>query len=100
MLGTVETPESWLQLHREIAARGGLLATSVGFSEGDLPGAPLAATKGHFVLVLGMNADEVVVNDPAAPSDAEVRRSYPLAAFDQACRTGSGACFAFLPDAA
>lgn len=50
---------------------------SVGFEEGELDGAPVAWTDGHLLVVRGFDQrGDVIVNDPAASGDAEVRRAY------------------------
>lgn len=50
-------------------------------SEGrPLPGAPLPRSKGHLSLLVGFDAQgNPVMNDPAAPSNEEVGRTYPRA---------------------
>lgn len=56
------------------------VAASISWEAGELPGAPLATSDGHIVVVRGF--DEVgdpVVNDPAQP---EIRHVYPRAAFE------------------
>lgn len=50
---------------------------SYAFSEGELPGAPIASTAGHIMVVRGFDANgDVIVNDPAAASDSAVRIVY------------------------
>ena len=67
------------------------LVTSIAVSPGRLPGFPLPqGTAGHLVVLRGVTAaGDPVVNDPAAPSNAEVRRVYPRAAFEHAWLRGS-----------
>ncbi len=48
---------------------------------GELPGAPIASSNGNLMVVRGFDSDEnVIVNDPAATSDAQVRTVYDRAA--------------------
>lgn len=50
---------------------------SYAFSEGELPGAPIASTNGHIMVVRGFDANgDVITNDPAAASDSAVRIVY------------------------
>jgi cell wall-associated NlpC family hydrolase len=63
-------------LERLIAA-GRPVAASLTFGPGELDGAPLKKTKGHFVLVVGFSrAGDVICLDPAAASRAVTRRVY------------------------
>ncbi|MER6947650.1 C39 family peptidase [Nonomuraea sp. NPDC000554] len=63
---------------------------SLSFKEHELPGAGYS-TGGHIMVVTGFTAEgDVIVNDPAAPGDAEVRRVYRRAAFENVWLRGSG----------
>lgn len=65
-------------------AAGVPLAVSLGWKKGELPGAPLTYSDGHLMVLVGFDASgNPVLNDPAAPTDAGVRRSYPRAAFER-----------------
>jgi len=67
------------------------LAVSLGWKKGELPGAPLTYSDGHLMVLVGFDASgNPVLNDPAAPSDAGVRRSYPRAAFERQWLSHSG----------
>lgn len=67
------------------------VATSLAWGPGELDGAPVSSTDGHLMVVVGFDAmGKVVVNDPAAPTDATVRRTYDRAQFEGAWRGGSG----------
>lgn len=66
-------------------AQGIPLEVSISFGSGQLAGAPISSTPGHLVLVVGFQADgDVIVNDPAANSNAGVRRVYDRAQFEAA----------------
>ncbi|GAA5514520.1 hypothetical protein Dcar01_03276 [Deinococcus carri] len=72
-------------------AAGLPLAVSLGWKKGELPGAPLTYSEGHLMVLVGFDAQgNPVLNDPAAPSDAGVRRTYPRAAFERQWLTHSG----------
>jgi hypothetical protein len=64
--------------------RGLPLIASLGYGPGGLAGAAIPETSGHLVVLTGYDGDDVLVNDPAAPTDADVPRRYPL---DQFLRT-------------
>ncbi|MEF2276789.1 peptidase C39 family protein [Deinococcus sp. YIM 134068] len=72
-------------------AAGVPLAVSLGWKRGELPGAPLSYSDGHLMVLVGFDAaGNPVLNDPAAPTDAGVRRTYPRAAFERLWLTHSG----------
>jgi hypothetical protein len=67
------------------------VGASIAFDSGELTGAPLSSTSGHILAVVGFtSAGNVVVNDPAAPSDSTVRRTYKRGQFERAWLGGSG----------
>jgi hypothetical protein len=67
------------------------LVASVAYPAGGLPGAPTRATDGHLVVIRGFTeTGDVVTNDPAAPTERSVRRTYDRAAFERAWLHGSG----------
>jgi hypothetical protein len=70
----------------ERMVRAGIpVITSVTFSRGQLTGAPIGATNGHLLVVVGFTSTgDVVVNDPAASSRSGVRRTYSRAQFENA----------------
>ena len=70
----------------ESLVRAGIpVVTSITFGRGQLTGAPISSTNGHLLVVVGFTADgDVVVNDPAASSNAGVRRVYDRAQFENA----------------
>lgn len=72
-------------------AAGVPLAVSAAWSAGELDNAPITSTSGHLIVVVGFDdKGNVVVNDPAAASDAAVRRTYARDQFEQAWLGGSG----------
>lgn len=76
-LGSLRDAEAFLQ-------RGVPLALSVRFRAGELPGAPLSWSNGHLMVLVGFDAQgNPILNDPAAKSDASVRRTYPRAVFER-----------------
>jgi len=89
LAGFVTRLRSAAELERLVRA-GIPVITSQSFKAHELPGAGYS-TCGHLMVVTGFTAGgDILVNDPAAPSDAEVRRVYPRAAFEQVWLRGSG----------
>lgn len=67
------------------------IAVSLGWKKGELPGAALATSSGHLMVLIGFDkAGNPVLNDPAAPSNETVRRTYPRAAFEKLWLSHSG----------
>jgi hypothetical protein len=67
------------------------LVASVAYPSGALSGAPTHGTKGHLVVIRGFTVDgDVVTNDPGAPTDRSVRRTYDRGEFERAWLGGSG----------
>ncbi len=61
------------------------VVTSLSFGRGQLTGAPIRASNGHLLVVVGFTrTGRVVVNDPAAATRAGVRRSYARGQFENA----------------
>ncbi|WP_181311646.1 peptidase C39 family protein [Nocardioides campestrisoli] len=80
-------------------AVGTPLIVSVAFSSGQLGGAPIRSTAGHLMVLVGFTASgDVVVNDPAAPTNSSVRRTYDRAQFEQVWLDGSGGLTYLLED--
>lgn len=82
--------DSMAALERLIAA-GRPVAASLTFDPGELDGAPLKKTKGHFVLVVGFSrTGDVICLDPAAESRAAARRVYRRDQFYEAWLANKG----------
>jgi hypothetical protein len=61
----------------EWIARGVPVVCSLAWGRDELTGAPISSSSGHLVVLAGFDADgDPVVNDPAAPSDDTVQRTY------------------------
>ncbi len=75
-----------------LLAVGVPLVASIAAGPGELDGYPgREGTAGHLVVLTGIAAaGDPVVNDPAAASNAEVRRVYDRAQFERAWLGGSG----------
>ena len=56
--------------------RGLPIVASVRYAAGELANAAIPDTTGHLIVITGLEGDDVLVNDPAAPSEAEVPRRY------------------------
>lgn len=53
------------------------LVISYAWPENGLTGAPIPSSKGHLVVLVGFDAQgNPIINDPAAPSNEEVQRTY------------------------
>ena len=57
------------------------IMASVQFEENELPGSFIPRSDGHLLVICGISDNNIVVNDPSAPSQATVRCSYPKEAF-------------------
>ncbi|NRQ48439.1 peptidase C39 family protein [Aeromicrobium stalagmiti] len=67
------------------------LVASVAFGKGELSGSPISATPGHLMVIRGFTSSgQVIANDPAAPKNSTVRRTYSRAQFERAWLRGSG----------
>ena len=68
----------------EFVTADSCVIASIGFKKEELPGAPLEKTSGHLVLVRGWEKNQVLVADPAAPTQESVLRAYDAKAFARA----------------
>jgi hypothetical protein len=74
-----------LRAAERYVAAGTPLEVSISFGRGQLAGAPISSSAGHLVVIRGFTrSGDVVVNDPAARTDATVRRTYGRAQFEAA----------------
>ena len=72
-------------------AAGVPVVISIAFGRGQLTGAPISASNGHLLVVVGFEADgDVVVNDPAGTTNGEVRRVYDRAQLERLWIAASG----------
>lgn len=76
-------------------ARGLPVVASVRYRAGELTGAAIAATPGHLLVLTGFESGEVLVNDPAAPTRAEVARRYRLDEFARVWLERAGVGYVF-----
>ena len=72
--------------------RAGLpLVASIAFGPNELPGFLFTQSDGHLLVIIGFTSTgDVIVNDPAARSDDEVRKVYDRTALERAWLNGSG----------
>ena len=67
------------------------IAISIAFKPGELPQAPIPSSPGHLLVVRGFEpGGDVIVNDPVAPNDAQVRMVYDRAQLERVWQHGSG----------
>jgi hypothetical protein len=72
-------------------AAGIPLVASLAYRAGALRGAPTHATDGHLVVIRGFTTTgDVITNDPAAPTERSVRRTYDRTELERAWLDGSG----------
>ncbi len=69
-MGSLAQLEEWI-------SAGVPVIISIAWKQGELTGAPFPSSNGHIIVVRGFDANgNVIVNDPAASSDARVRMVY------------------------
>ncbi|TNM36564.1 peptidase C39 family protein [Nocardioides albidus] len=74
---------------------------SIAFTAGELGGAPISASNGHLLVIVGFTATgDVIVNDPAAADAAGVRRVYARAQLERIWLRASGGMAYVVHDAA
>ena len=67
------------------------LVASIAFSSNKLTGADIKSTNGHLAVIEGFTGDgRVIVNDPASPTDGDVRHVYDREQFERAWIPASG----------
>lgn len=94
LIGAVEIVTSMASVEGFLD-RGVPVVASIRFEAGALAGAPLSRTDGHLVVITGLDAHHVHVNDPAARHAGEVPRSYDRAQFTAAWLGTRGAAYLF-----
>jgi hypothetical protein len=77
--------------------RGLPVVASVRYAEGEVTGAAIAQTSGHLLVLTGAEDRDVLVNDPAASTRAEVARRYRLDEITRAWLGRSGVGYVFCP---
>jgi hypothetical protein len=76
LMGYVARFSSLAEAERWIAA-GVPVIFSFAWRRGELAGAPLGSARGHLAVLIGFDAaGNPIVNDPAAPGNGTVRRTY------------------------
>jgi len=73
------------------------IVASIGYADGELANAPVPQTTGHLIVITGLDGNDVLVNDPAAPTAAEVPRRYRRADMTRAWLERNGVGYVFLP---
>lgn len=96
LIGAVELFEDWTPA-LECLSAGLPLVASIRYGSGELPGTPMPSTGGHLVVVNGVDGEDVLIHDPAAPVHGAVRRRYPLDAFSRAWFRHRGAVYILCP---
>jgi hypothetical protein len=85
--------EQWIKV-------GVPIVISIAYGNGQLPGSPIPSSTGHLLVVRGFAANgDVIANDPAAASDAQVQIRYPRATFESLWQHASnGAVYVIYPE--
>lgn len=85
--------EQWIKV-------GVPIVISIAYGVGELPGSPIPSTNGHLLVVKGFAANgDVITNDPAAATDAQVQITYPRAALEKVWLNASnGTVYVIYPE--
>lgn len=85
--------EQWIKV-------GVPIVISIAYKSGQLPGSPIPSTNGHLLVVRGFAANgDVITNDPAAASNAQVQITYPRSTFESLWQHGSnGIAYVIYPE--
>jgi hypothetical protein len=95
--GMVARLDSFNQVERLIAA-GIPVVISIAYKEGELTGGASRKSDGHLIVVKGFSPQgDVVVNDPAFPSDDKVETIYKRDELWRAWRHSGGAIYLLWP---
>ena len=80
-----------LEPAEQYVAAGVPVVVSIAWGKGDLTGSSIDSTAGHLLVLVGFDAaGNPIVNDPAAPSDADVQRTYLRSEFEPLWLASSG----------
>lgn len=89
-----------LRMAERFVRAGIPVVVSVRFAKGQLTGAPISSTPGHLMVLTGFTAaGDPVVNDPAAPTNRSVRRTYDRGELERAWLRGSDGTAYVITDA-
>jgi len=85
--------EQWIKV-------GVPIVVSIAYQSGQLPGSPIPSTNGHLLVVRGFAANgDVITNDPAAATNAQVQITYPRAIFESLWQNASnGTVYVIYPE--
>lgn len=94
----VDRFRTFAELERWVASGVPVIA-SVAYKREWLPNAPIDQTGGHLLVVRGFTAEgDVIVNDPAAEADADVRLIYQRDLFRRAWLERGGVVYVLYPE--
>jgi Peptidase_C39 like family len=88
--GYVARFTSLAQAEEDVAA-GVPVIMSIAWGKGDLTGSDIDSTNGHLLVLVGFDAEgNVIVNDPASPTNETVQRTYLRSEFEPLWLQSSG----------
>ena len=97
-LGAVEALAGWKDAETVLGS-GAPIVCSIRFAKDALPGAPLAQSGGHLVVLYGIEFEQnegfALVMDPAGDTADHVAQRYPLQAFSDAWLRHRGGAYVF-----